>query len=109
EDGGAFEIGRAARKHRAVHEITHGIRRDATVAEQMIHASVDGDDAVEHAGLRVGVETDEDFWDGPLSVVRGPLHKMQCPLSSMQRTTDNGPRTRIRIRGTGGPPYPCRR
>ena len=34
------------------------LRLDAAVAEQLVGAGVDGDDAVEDAGVRVGVELD---------------------------------------------------
>ena len=38
------------------------LRRDAAVAEDVLRAGIDRDDAVEHARQRVGVELDEDGW-----------------------------------------------
>ena len=50
----------AAREDGAVDEVAHLLRLDAAVAEHLVGAGVDGDDAVEDAGVRIAVELDED-------------------------------------------------
>ena len=62
EDGRVFQIGRAAREHRAVHEVADGVGLYVAVAQQLVRAGIDRDHGVEDAGLRIGVETEKDFW-----------------------------------------------
>ena len=108
EHGRVLQIGRAAREHRAVHEVAHGVGRHAAVPEQLIDARIDRDDAVEHARLRVGVEAERGFWQVTWSRVSdkeppaaaGELSGIDCRESARPLT---------RTRGTDGPPCPCRR
>ena len=51
----------AAREDRAVDQALHLLRLDAAVAEDFVGPGIDGDDAVEDAGVRVAVELDEDL------------------------------------------------
>ena len=55
-----FRSLRPAREDAPVDQRHHVLGRDAAVAEQLLDAGIDGDDAVEDARLRVGVELDED-------------------------------------------------
>jgi hypothetical protein len=58
------------------------------VAQELVRAGVDRDDGIEDAGLRVGIEAEEDFCERPLSVVRCPLHIGSIPLNNGQLTTN---------------------
>ena len=49
-------VARPAREERSLDEITHGLRRDAPVAEQDVDARVVSHDGVEGARMLVGVE-----------------------------------------------------
>ena len=53
------EIFRTAREDGAVHQVAHGLRRHAAIAHDLVGTAVETDDAVEHAGMRRGVELDE--------------------------------------------------
>ena len=44
----------------------HILRGDAAIAEEMIDASIDGNDAVEHARLGIGVELNENVFHGAM-------------------------------------------
>ena len=55
-----MQVGRPAREKGPVDQVANDFRRHAAVAEKMVDARVDGHDAVEDAGLRVGVELDQD-------------------------------------------------
>ena len=59
--GGALQVLRPAGEDRPVDQALHLVRLDAAIAEQVSTPGVDGDDAVEHARLRVGVELDQDL------------------------------------------------
>ena len=61
EHGRVLQVGRAAREHRAVDEVAHGVGRHAAVPQQLVDARIDRHDRVEHARLRIGVEAEEDF------------------------------------------------
>ena len=60
EDRGMLQVGRTARKDRAVDEPLHVLDRDAAVAEQLLHSGIDRHHAVKHAGERIGIEVDQD-------------------------------------------------
>ena len=62
EDRRVFQIGRSAREHRAVHKVADGVGSHVAMAQQLIRAGIDRDHGVEHARLRVGVETERGFW-----------------------------------------------
>ena len=64
EDRGVVQILRAAREDRAVHEVADRVLGDAAVAHDFVGAAVVGDDAVEDAGMRRGVELEEEFAHG---------------------------------------------
>src|SRR5260370_1304493 len=57
----AGQILRPTREDGPVYHVAHLLRPDVAVAEHFVGAGVDGDDAVEDAGLRVGIELDQDF------------------------------------------------
>ena len=64
EDRGVFQIGGTARKDRAVDEPGDILRRDAAVAEKLIDARIHGDNTVEHAGMGVSIELNENPFHG---------------------------------------------
>ena len=59
EDRGVVQVLRTAREDRAVHEIADRVFGHAAVAHDLVGAAVVGDDAVEDAGVRRGVELQE--------------------------------------------------
>ena len=61
EDGRMLQVVRPAREDSPVYQVAHLLRPDAAVAEHLVRARVDGDDAIEHAGLRIGVELDQNL------------------------------------------------
>ena len=50
-----------AREECPVNQVADVLRRHAAVAEQMLDTRIDGHNAVEDAGLRIGVELDQDL------------------------------------------------
>ena len=48
----------------AVHQIAHILRPHAAVAKQVVDARINRHDAVEHAGLRIAIETNQNLRGG---------------------------------------------
>src|SRR5260370_34649820 len=61
EDGGVSQVLGPPGKNGAMHKIADLPRFDAAVAENLIRTSIDGNDAVEHAGLRIAVQLNKDL------------------------------------------------
>ncbi len=57
----ADEVGRAPREQGPVNQVANVLRRHAAVPEQMLDTRIHGHHAVEDAGLRIGVELDQDL------------------------------------------------
>ena len=53
---------RPAGEDRAVDKTLDLLGFDAAVLQQPIDAAIGGDDGVEDAGVRIGVELEEDLW-----------------------------------------------
>ena len=108
EDRRVLQVGRTSREEAAVDQLADVLGRDAAVSEQVVDPGIDGDDGVEDAGLRVGVELEED---------RG-LHRA---CGSLRDADEGGRRAAIGIarrseaalpgsaRRTGAWPYPSGR
>ena len=60
EDCRSVELLGPACENAAVNESHHVLRRDAAIAEDVLHAGIDCDNAIEHAGEGICVELDQD-------------------------------------------------
>ena len=64
EDRRVVQLLDSAREDGTVHKIAHLVGRNAAVTKDRLGTGIGGDDAVEHAGLRIRVELNQ---DSPLS------------------------------------------
>ena len=48
----------------SMYEIANGVLGDAAVAQDLLSAAIEGDDAVEDAGMGGGIELNEEFLHG---------------------------------------------
>ena len=59
KDGGGLEIVGPAREHRSVNQPRHVLGPDSAILKQMIHLAIDRHDRVEHAGMTIGIELNQ--------------------------------------------------
>src|SRR5262245_25512517 len=62
EDGRALQILRPARENRAVHQVAKLLRPDSSIAEDFIRPGVNCHHSVKNAGLRIGIQLNEDLF-----------------------------------------------
>ena len=63
-----MQVGWASRENRTVYQRLNLVRLDTVVLQQVVDATVGGDDGIEYAGVRVGIELDQQVGFGHCSL-----------------------------------------